>query len=87
MAFVVAIELGAGVGEDAEVVEAVVIEVAGGDGDRARDLFEAGVVYAARCRCDRDERRSGDQARRSVWPVPVASITSMPVASARVWSV
>ena len=60
-AFRVAIELRTGLGEDAEVHEAVVIEIARGDGDHAGDLFQAGipgqygaiaVQMDARCRPD-----------------------------------
>ena len=40
VAFVIAIELGAGRGEDAEVVHTIVIEIAGGDRDGARNSFE-----------------------------------------------
>ena len=43
VAFGVAIEQRAGVGEDAEIHQAVVVEIAGGDGEGADEIFEAGL--------------------------------------------
>ena len=58
MAFVIAIEPWTGGGQDAEIVETVVIEVAGGDGDCAGEFVRRpGMLFHEfRNRCDTDGR-------------------------------